>query len=185
MTRVILAAILLAPACSPVTYVNGSAPLHQPAVISQNELTPKQDVPLSGTARYSGALGVGFGEVTELNEARLVGDLDLRADFLRDEIHGRADNFTDRLTGEALTGAVAADLSIDRSADLRVEYGARGNIGGELQRPNGQKVDVDLAADGDFFGTEGARLAGDLNGAVSGLALTPDDAVIGIFDVLR
>ena len=162
----------------PVSYYHQSLP-------EGTALTELNHLPLSGTAHYDGQIGVGFAEVATISDARLVGDLDLTADFRRDEVNGHADNFEDRLTEEDLGGAIAVATSFDRRTDLDRYYGLSGTANGTLRDGDGDAVVVDLDLDGDFFGRSGSIIAGDVSGSVTGLPLTPENQVTGVFEVNR
>lgn len=179
--------LTLLPACGASigpTYVQTTAAQSVP-VRSINALTPVSEVPDVGEARYSGDLGFGPGQVQTTAEARIVGDMVLDVDFDRNVIDGRADHFVDQLTGEHMNGAVGIDMRVYRDADETASDGVAGFADGTLSRPNGTDVTVRLDAFGDFYGTAGRRVAGTVEGQVDGLALTPSEAVTGIFDVRR
>jgi len=181
MTKLVslICAIAALSAChqiGPVSYFYQSPP-------DESSLTELTQLPTSGTAHYDGRIGVGFKQTETISDARLVGDLGLTADFRLDEVNGYADNFEDRLTGEHLGGTLAVASSFDRRTDLDRFYGLSGTAVGTLRdRANGPVI-VDLDLDGDFFGRSGSSIAGDLRGTVSGLPLTPEVKVTGVFEV--
>ena len=150
-----------------------------------NELTLLDEVPLVGEARYSGEIGFGTNDVDTIDDARVVGDLTLDVDFHSDRISGTADRFVDRLTGEHLAGDLESDLRIYRDAEETASDAVAGFTDGTLYRPNGRVVDVELDTFGDFLGTSGRRIAGTVEGEVTGLAVSPTDDVTGVFDVRK
>ncbi len=187
MKHLPLVAICLVSACGGATtgHVTFHAPIEVEPYRAVNELTPLDEVPLNGAAQYSGAIGFGTNEVDTIDDARVVGDMALDVDFRRDRVSGTSDRFVDRLTGERLTGALDSDLRIYRDADDTASDALAGFTDGTLRRPNGRRVDVELDVFGDFYGTGGRRIAGTVEGEAKGLALSPADAVNGVFDVRR
>ncbi len=167
------------------TYVQPAPIIETATSRADTTLTPMVEVPDFGGAQYRGGIGFGPGQVNSGADARVVGDLSVNVDFGRNAISGRADQFVDRLTGERLGGDLEADLRIYRDAEDTASDAVAGFTDGTLFRPNGTRVDVELDTFGDFYGTSGRRIAGTVEGDASGLALTPDSAVSGVFDVRR
>ena len=157
---------------------------HQPPV-EGTALTQLDRLPVSGAAHYAGHIGLGFDDPARIEDARLVGQMNLAADFRRDELRGEARDFVDRLTGESLDGRLDVDAAFDRSTDLRRYYGVIGSAQGRLQDDAQRVVDVDVGLNGDFFGRTGSTLEGDVTGTVEGLPLTPETDVTGVFEVTR
>lgn len=182
-----LAALCCVAACG--TTSNNQASFHSPIAAEPfrafNELTPLDEVPVAGSARYSGGIGFGTNDVDTLDDARVVGDLSLDVDFRRDRVTGRADQFVDRLTGERLAGDLETDLRIYRDAEDTASDAVAGFTDGTLYRPNSTRVDVELDTFGDFYGTGGRRIAGTVEGEVQGLAVAPSETVNGVFDVRK
>ncbi len=183
MYKPLLPAVLLmvGAACQSTTAGNS---VHQP-LPEGTALTNLNALPFSGTANYDGKVGFGYDDPEQLADARIVGDLDLKADFLRDQVDGDAENFVDRLTGEDLSGSLDVATDFDRSTDLSRFYGLVGSARGTLRDESGRAVAVDLDLNGDFFGRSGTIIAGDVTGTASGLPLTPDDRVTGVFEADR
>lgn len=150
-----------------------------------SELNPSVEVPSRGGARYSVDIGFGSGTVSDIDDARVMGDISIDVDFERNSIDGTADRFVDRLTGEALRGQLDAEMFVNRSAEDLGKDAITDFVDGTLHRPAGQLVDIELDAYADFYGTGGRRIAGTVEGEVDDLAVSPDASLSGVFDVRR
>jgi hypothetical protein len=132
---------------------------------NKQEFTAFSDIPTTGTATYTGVIGVGVPEVaTGGRDAQLIGQLNLGVSFAADDnqIKGTASNFYNAVDDEKLTGTLALDASI---VDTTGQFD--GNISGRLTQFD--PIDVNIDVTGGFLGTGTTAIAGSGTGQVLSL----------------
>lgn len=128
--------------------------------------TDPSTLPTSGVARYDGTIGID-GAFVEGSPEFMLGDLRIEARFADDAIRGAATNFV--TPGEQrVTGTLSiADGTIDRGADVDVDYTFEAGLRGTLTDAVGSDIDIDGAVRGDFFGPDQTYVSGEVIGDVT------------------
>lgn len=136
-------------------------------------ITDPSTLPVSGSATYEGVVGLS----TPGNDgipADMLGEMTLVADFSSDDLSGSAGDFvTDQ--NEELDGRL--DISnggFDRDADVDVFYTFGFDLDGTLTTEDGDDLDVDAEAVGDFLGEDNEQAIG----LVDGIIVSPEGAAV-------
>lgn len=135
--------------------------------VLNSNFTSASNLPTSGSANFSGAIGIGAEEVaTGGADAQLLGQINVNVDFSGsdNQIQGTASNFHLMSDGSALDGELALDASIvDTTGQMD------GNISGTLTQHD--PVDFNLGITGGFIGQD----AGAIGGSGTGTAYSYDN----------
>ena len=144
-------------------YANQAAALH--ATWDAQAITAPTTLPLSGTARFDGVMGLRL--ATGTGELLMNGALRLNIDFATDGLSGQAGSFSDQ-SQNAVSGSLAITGGVlDRTANVGAEYTFSANIGGNLTTPFDS-----FAITGDINGDFSGASAGAVIGLVSGTAIS-------------
>lgn len=170
--HLMLGGLLVLAACSggggggddPVTEYNEDAARAARIIADTENLTRTSaaSMPVRGRAEYDGVVGLAFGGIpTSLQEADMIGEMDLDADFSAGTIRGEMDDFNTR-DGRELQGELrVTDGRIDGSGFSGT---ARGTLTGGATAPGA----VDDTIGGEFLGHGADALAGSGAGTSAG-----------------
>jgi len=125
------------------------------------EYTDPTTLPVSGSATYSGYLGVDAGEL-----GQAIGQMSLTASFASDSISGNVRNVVAE-DEEQLSGSLSiSGGTIDRTADTDIEFTFAADVDGTLTGEDGDFV-VDAELLGDFTGENHQYVEGPVGGTVT------------------
>lgn len=127
------------------------------ALVAETSMMRETDpsrMPTQGRADYDGVVGMAFGgQPASLSEARMIGDLDMTADFTNNRISGEMDDFNTRggreIQGELrMTNGRISGSGFDSDISGRLTGGGRspGNVSGNIS--------------GDFLGRNADAISG-------------------------
>ena len=113
-------------------------------------------VPMSGNAKMRGAVVIGATSVhtrTNLDQATVLGQLDVSVDFATNDINGIASGFRDNLGGD-MVGQLILDARILRDGDA----GISGTLAGNLENSEVGPSDLAFNVQGNFMGPNAGGL---------------------------
>jgi len=128
------------------------------------DITPKNDVPIGGAARFSGPVG---GDLTVGRRVTdVAGVMYLDVDFGRDRVSGRVGNLVTR-AGDPISGALSVrDGSLNRTSNSQ-QVAIFADVDGTLRSAAGERIDVDARLrNSGFKGRDVRFVGGDIEGDI-------------------
>ena len=136
---------------------------------STSDFTSIEDLPASGVSTYNGYLSARYGNEPGVPTSMLVGhmtidvDFDRTAEMISGEAHSFLDQDSNRLTGTLMLSGGVFDNTNPGGEDATFRFEADG----DLIDAQSRQLGVEMTFNGDFYGSEGDALAGDVFGGVT------------------
>lgn len=124
--------------------------------VVEMDITPLENMPVTGTASYEGVAAFSY---DRSEEADVLSELQLEANFANSEVGGRFHNFVDATQGN-IDGQL--DISNGRIIENHFEAEAAGRL-----TLDGESSDVELSLEGDFGGDSADAVIGFADGGAT------------------